>query len=72
MFLVNISVILLENFRKDLFTLPSKIFRVVSQFTFSKSVISFNVSGLCNLGPSMTVYVNCETRFHRVLATLNG
>ena len=39
--LSSISVILLEKFWKDLPTLPSETFGILSQFTFSKSVINF-------------------------------
>ena len=39
--LLRISVISLEKFRKYLSTLASKTFRILSQFTFSKSVINF-------------------------------
>ena len=39
--LSSISVILLEKFWKHLSTLPLETFRILSQFTFSKSVINF-------------------------------
>ena len=39
--LSSISIILLEIFWKDLSTLPSETLRILSQFTFSKSVINF-------------------------------
>ena len=38
---ISVSVILSEKFWKDWSTLPSETFRILSQFTFSKSVINF-------------------------------